>query len=164
LEAEMIKRIGSVVLVLGATAAGLTQVSASSAATTPNCTSARLRPVFGGSQGAAGTIGDTWRLVNVGTITCYLSGYPAVHNYRSDGRPLPTSVTHTGTPSTVTLTPGQHASFVLLYTNPGILNCTPEPAAMLTIRAPGTALPDIGARGEKACAGKLRETPLVHGG
>jgi uncharacterized protein DUF4232 len=160
----MIKQVATAALVLAGVSVAVTGAGASSAATTPTCTSARLQPIFGGSQGAAGTIQDTWRLRNTATVTCRLAGYPVVQNYRADGRPLRTSVTHLGTPSTVILTPGQHASFRLRYPNPGILNCPPEPAAMLTIRAPGTALPDIGSRGEKACRGELKETPLIHGG
>ncbi len=148
----------------GAVVVGLSAADATTTATTPTCAPARLVPVFGGRQGAAGTLQDTWRLRNVASSSCHLSGYPVVHNYRADGRPLPTSVTHLGTPHTVLLAPGQHASFALRFTDPGILNCTPEPAAMLTIRAPGTALPVITRRGERACGGKLRETPLVHGG
>src|SRR5205814_2291637 len=133
----MIKQVACTALVVGAAALVLTGVSASSAAvTTPACTSAGLKPIFGGSQGAAGTIQDTWRLRNAAAVTCTVAGYPEVHNYRADGRPLRTSVTHLGTSSTVTLAPGQHASFRLRYPNPGILNCTPEPAAMLTIQVP----------------------------
>jgi hypothetical protein len=161
----MIKIAVAGALAAGALAAGLTAASATTTtATTPTCVSAHLRPVFGGSQGAAGTIGDTWRLRNVGSTTCQMSGYPVVHNYRADGRPLRTTVTHIGSAHAVVLTPGQHASFNLLYTNPGILNCQPQPAAQMTIRTPGAALPVITGRGERACKGNLRETPLIHGG
>jgi hypothetical protein len=160
----MIKILACGALAVGAVAVALGAAPATSATTTPVCAAAHLKPIYGGSQGAAGTLQDTWRLRNVGSTTCHLDGYPTVTNYRADGRPLRTSVTHLGTPATVVLTAGQHASFELRYTNPAILNCTPEPAAMLTIRAPGTARPVITQRGEKACRGELRETPLVHGG
>jgi hypothetical protein len=160
----MIKRI-----LLGAAATavvvgGVTVAHASSAAATPTCAAANLRPAYGGFQGAAGTFQDTWRLRNVGHATCQLNGYPVVTNYRSDGRPLPTHVSHLGTPHTVALGPGQHASFALRYTDPGVLGCTPQPAARLTIQPPGSARPVITGRGEKTCKGVLRETPLVHGG
>jgi hypothetical protein len=162
----MIKLVLCGVLAAGAaTGVGFGAASATTAAaTTPTCVSAHLKPVFGGQQGAAGTLQDTWRLRNVGAATCQLKGYPAVHNYRADGRPLATSVTHLGTPQTVMLAPGEHASFALRYANPAIAGCAAQPAAMLTIRAPGSALPVITQRGERACLGQLRETPLVHGG
>lgn len=161
----MIKLATTVVLAAGVTASVLAATASSTGAvTTPTCRSAALRPVFGGSQGGAGTLEDTWRLRNVGAVTCKLAGFPAVRNYRADGRPMAVSITHAGTAQSVTLTPGQHASFTLRYTNPAILNCTPQPAAALTIQAPGTALPVIGSRGEQACQGRLTETALVHGG
>jgi hypothetical protein len=147
----------------GLTAAGFGVAAATGSATaTPTCRPAHLLPVFGGSQGAAGTLQDTWRLKNVGSAACTVSGFPAVRNYRADGRPLPTSVTHLGTAGTVLLAPGARAEFSLRYTDPGIANCTPEPAAMITIRVPDTALPVIGSRGVHACHGVMKETPLVH--
>lgn len=164
----MIKLVFCATLAAGAAAIGLTAAGATTvtpaAAPTPTCVPGHLKPAYGGRQGAAGTLQDTWRLTNVGTTTCQLDGYAAVHNYRSDGRPLPTSVTHLGTPHVVLLTPGQHASFALRFTDPGVLGCVPSPAAMLTIRTPGSTLPLITQRGERACHGALRETPLVHGG
>jgi hypothetical protein len=161
----MIKLIAGIAAVASAATVGVVIASdASSAALVASCKSRNLRPVFAGRDGAAGTLHDKWRLVNVGTSTCGVSGYPTVHNYRSDGRPLPTSTSHSGSPSSVTLDPGQHASFILSFPDPGILNCTPSPAAMMTIQTLPTELPLITSRGERACHGELDETPLVHGG
>ena len=148
------------VAVVGTTVA----VTSAGAATVPYCASTRLVPLFGGQQGAAGTLQDTWRLRNAGSTTCKVIGFPSVHNYRSDGRPLRTSVTHTGTAAAVTLRVGQHASFTLRYPDPGVANCTPEPATMLTIRVSHTLVPVIGDHGAQACKGNLTETALVHGG
>jgi hypothetical protein len=164
----MIKLVLGAVLTAGAAAGGLAAAAASTAtptaALTQACVPGHLKPAFGGRQGAAGTLQDTWRLTNVGTAACQFGGYATVHNYRSDGRPLPTSVTHLGTPHAVLLAPGQHASFALRFTDPGVLGCVPSPAAMLTIQAPGTTLPLITQRGERSCHGVLKETPVVHGG
>jgi hypothetical protein len=137
---------------------------ASSAALVADCQARNLRPVFAGTDGTAGTLHDKWRLFNVGSTTCRVSGFPVVHNYRRDGRPLPTSTTHSGTSSPVTLTPGQHASFFLSYPEPGNIGCTPAPAARMTIQTVTTQLPLIAGRGEKSCHGRLDETALVHGG
>lgn len=160
----MIKHVIAATAATSALVFGLTGATASSARVTPTCGAAVLRPVFGGFQGAAGTFQDRWRLRNVGSATCHVRGYPTVTNYRSDGRPLPMSVSHLGTAGTVVLPPGQHASFNLRYTDPGILGCTPQPAARLTIQPPGAARPVITNRGVRACRGQVRETPLVHGG
>lgn len=137
---------------------------ATGAALVTTCQPALLRPAFAGTDGAAGTLHDKWRLRNVGTHTCTVQGFPAVQNYRADGRPLRTSARHSGTPSPALLTPGQHASFFLSYPEPGNLGCTGEPAARMTIRVPNTTVPLIARRGERACHGHLQETPLVHGG
>ena len=128
------------------------------------CKSRNLKPVFGGRDGTAGTIHDVWRLKNVGTSTCTVSGFPTVTNYRADGRPLPTSVTQNGKFSQVFLDPGEHASFVLSFPDPGVVGCTVQPAARMTILVPNTTLPLITSRGERACPGTLEESPLVHGG
>jgi hypothetical protein len=148
----------------GVLAIGLTVAThAASARTTPLCSATLLRPAFASSQGAAGTLQDTWRVTNLGHTTCHLSGFPVVNNYRSDGRPLPMSVSHTGTPHTVTLTSGQHARFSLRYTNPGAIGCTGENPAHMTIQVPGTTRPVIANNGTHACHGQMAETPLVHG-
>lgn len=161
----MLKLIAGISATAAAAAVSIVVVGdASSAALVAQCTSRNLRPVFEGRDGAAGTLHDHWRLVNVGTATCGLSGFPIVHNYRADGRPLRTTTTHAGSASTVTLTPGQHASFILSFPEPGNLGCTPQPAARMTIQTAANQLPLITARGEQSCHGQLTETPLVHGG
>lgn len=161
----MIKLVAGISAVLAAGTAGVVVAgNASSAALVATCHSRNLRPVFGGTEGTAGTLHDHWRLVNVGASPCSVAGFPGVHNYRADGRPLPTTASHSGTPSPVTLQPGQHASFILSFPEPGNLNCTPQPAARMTIEP---VLGDpvlIARRGERSCHGQLDETPLVHGG
>jgi Protein of unknown function (DUF4232) len=161
----MIKLIAGTSAVLAAAAFAVVMgTEASSAALVATCHSRNLRPVFGGREGTAGTLHDHWRLVNVGTSQCSVTGFPTVHNYRADGRPLPTSVTQSGTPGPVTLQPGQHASFILSYPEPGNLGCTPQPAARMTIQPSISELVLITNRGERSCHGQLDETPLVHGG
>jgi hypothetical protein len=161
----MIKLIAGTSAVLGAAAFGVVVASdASSAALVAPCHSRVLRPAFGGTEGTAGTLHDHWRLKNVSTGTCSVTGFPTVHNYRADGRPLPTTVSQSGTPGVVTLHPGQHASFILSYPEPGNVGCTPEPAARMTIQPAVSELVLITNRGERSCHGQLSETPLVHGG
>ena len=161
----MIKLIAGTSAVLSAVAVGVfVPGDASSAAIVAPCHSHQLRPVFGFREGTAGALHDHWRLFNVSTSPCAVSGFPVVHNYRADGRPLPTSVSSSGTPTVVTLQPGQHASFILSYPEPGNLNCTGEPAARMTVQTAPTELVLITNRGERSCHGQLSETPLVHGG
>jgi hypothetical protein len=146
----------TLVVVEGPTASGATLVAI--------CKSRFLKPVFGGTDGTAGTLHDKWRIVNKDSASCSVSGYPTVTNYRADGRPLPTAVTQTGKFGAIVLAPGQHASFVLSYPDPGIAGCTPQHPARMTIFVTGTQLPLIASRGERACPGSLQESPLVHGG
>jgi hypothetical protein len=161
----MIKLIAGITAVAAATTVGIVVASeSSSAGTLIGCQSRNLRPVFGGTDGTAGTLHDKWRLVNMGSATCTLTGFPIVHNYRFDGRPLPTSTTQQGKGGIVTLTAGQHASFTLSYPQPGNIGCTPEHAVRLTIQTDVAQLPLITDRGERSCHGQLTETPLVHGG
>jgi hypothetical protein len=132
-------------------------------ASSPVCGASQLRPSFGMSDGAMGTLQDTWRVTNVGAHACHFTGYPTVVNYRNDGRPLPMDISHMGTPHTVVLTHGQHASFDLRYHNPGIIGCTGENPAHMTIKTPGAALPVIVAHGLPSCGGQASESPLRHG-
>ena len=149
------------VLIVALTAASAAANSA--ARTAPTCGAMALRPSAGQSQGAAGTLQDTWRLTNVGAVTCQMKGYAKVVNYRHDGRPLPMSITHRGTPHVVTLAPGQHARFNLRYPNPAIRGCTAQHPAHMTIQTPGAHSPVIATGGLPSCAGAASESPLVHG-
>lgn len=161
----MIKLIAGLTAAATAATVGIVVASdASSAALVAPCKSRNLRPVFGGTDGTAGTLHDKWKLVNVAATSCGVSGFPIVRNYRSDGRPLPTPTTHFGSSSPVTLAPGQHASFFLSYPQPGNVGCTPQPAARMTIQTDASQPPVITDRGERSCRGDLQETALVHGG
>lgn len=152
------------VLVVGVVVLTAASATANSAArTAPTCGAMVLRPAAGASQGAAGTLQDTWKLTNVGPVTCRMRGYAKVINYRHDGRPLPMSITHMGTPHVVTLAPGQHARFNLRYPNPGIRGCTAQNPAHMTIQTPGANSPVIATGGLHSCAGEASESPLVHG-
>jgi hypothetical protein len=161
----MIKLIAGATALASAVVLGaLAGTAASGATLVANCQSRNLKPVYGGTDGAAGTLHDRWRIVNTGGGSCGVGGFPTVVNYRADGRPFVTSVTQTGTFGPVILSAGQHASFVLSYPQPGNVGCTPQHAVRMTIQVPNTAQPLIASRGERACAGTLQESPLVHGG
>lgn len=146
------------------TAVVLGNPQAGSAAGPPQCTPFQLKPTFNVVGGGAGHLQNAWLLRNTGSSRCQLSGFPEVHNYRADGRLLPTVITHTGTPHAVVLLPQQHASFTLTFVAPGTAGCTPQPAGRMTIRVPNTGLPVIGDHGVPACKGVMTEGPLVHGG
>ena len=149
------------VLIVALTAASAAANSA--ARTTPTCGAMALRPSAGQSQGAAGSLQDTWKLTNVGAVTCQMKGFAKVVNYRNDGRPLPMSIAHMGTPHVVTLAPGQHARFNLRFPNPAIRGCTAQNPTHMTIHSPGANSPVIATGGLHSCAGQASESPLVHG-
>jgi hypothetical protein len=161
----MIKLIAAATAVASAaTLIAIEMPTASGAKLVGVCKSRMLKPVFGGTDGTAGTLHDKWRIVNKDSVACSVSGFPTVTNYRLDGRPLLTPVTQSGKAGTVILESGQHASFVLSFPDPGVAGCTPQHPARMTILVPSTPLPLITSRGERACAGSLQESPLVHGG
>jgi hypothetical protein len=71
---------------------------------------------------AAGSVGQTIAFTNNSSSACTLYGYPGLLMLNAKGQPLPTQVhrgssatVHPEAPSTVTLDPGQSASFALGY-------------------------------------------------
>ena len=161
----MIRYLIAGIAVCAAVTIGVTisNASAEQSATAPTCQASQLTPSFGTGQGGAGTLQDTWRVTNVSGRTCRMTGYATVVNFRPDGRPLPMGITHMGTPHTVVLTHGQHASFDLRYPNPGAINCKGEKPAHMTMRTPGARLPVIATNGLPSCRGRASESPLRHG-
>jgi hypothetical protein len=159
---EMIKVLACAAAATAAVAAiGIAIAQAGSAASPPRCAAVNLRPVYHVMGCGGGGCENQVVLRNMGARTCQLSGFPAVQNYRADGRPLPTTVTHKGTPHTVILFPGQRAVFKLSFADPGVAGCRVQPAEM-TVRVPNTTWPVIADGGAPACKGALTETPLVH--
>jgi hypothetical protein len=145
--------------------AGALVGAGSASAATPLCQASQLVPHFERFDGAAGTFGDVWQLINVGA-TCHTQGWVGALNFGPDGRPLPTTLHRTAGPShPVVLAHGQHASWEFAYTDPGVINCKPENAVSMIIYPPGNLLPVLAAKGERACNGNLKyESPLVFGG
>ena len=131
-------------------------------ATTPTCYARQLQPHYDGQQGAAGTLVDLWHFVNVGG-TCQTIGFVGAHNFGSNGLPLPTTVNWVGTTQTVVLAHGQSAHWRFSYTNPSILNCTPEAATNMIVTPPNNTVPVLAGRGEKSCNGVFTASPLEFG-
>jgi hypothetical protein len=149
---------------LGGAAVGAVPLAAPAQAATPLCRSSQLVLTLERSEGAAGTHYDTWRMTNVGS-TCRTQGWVGAQNYRSDGRPLTTTVRRQQGPSSaVVLHKGQHASWVFSYTNPSILGCAPEKAVAMIITPPDNTIPNLVRRGEPACRGLVYATPVRFGG
>jgi hypothetical protein len=148
---------------VGVTVGAVGMVATASGAAAPTCYSDRLRPEYGGPDNSAGHLGDRWLLRNVWTSTCSIKGFAGLTNYRSDGRPLPTTVSFLGSAATFTLAPGAAAAFSVQYRDPNIPPaCTPQPATQMTILPPGSSHPVLVSRGEPACGGVLQETALTH--
>jgi hypothetical protein len=147
--------------VLSAGAVGVAHAVPAASATTPLCRSSQLVLSYERGEGAAGTHYDTWRLTNAGG-TCRTQGWVGLQNYGSDGRPAPTVVHRVGGPAPrVVLARGHRASFVISYTNPGILGCRPEHPAAMIVTPPDNVVPDLAAgRGEPACGGVVDARPV----
>jgi hypothetical protein len=161
----VIKYLALTALVAGSVATLGLAGSSAAGASTPTCSSVQLQPHYERTDGTAGTFFDVWQLVNAGG-TCQLDGYVTFRNFESDGRPLGSSITPTGTPSLVTLAHGQHASFAFGRQDPSITQCTPEAATNMILWVPGgqTSAPLLAGRGEKACGGQVKATPVKFGG
>jgi len=101
--------------------------------------------LVGGSNGAAGTIETTIVLHNVSSATCVLGGYPGLLMLGTGGTPLPTTVVRKGkysftsqSPVTVTLVPGQTASFNIGYSDVPVGGETSCPSSVeLEVTPPG---------------------------
>jgi len=160
----MIRKSFAVLAAAGIAASGLVGARSASAGT-PLCQASQLVPRHERTQGAAGTIFDTWQLKNVGA-TCQTQGWVAALNFGPDGRPLPTSLHRVAGPShRITLAHGQHTSWTFGYTNPSIGHCRPENAVAMIITPPGNVSPVLAHPGERACNGVIKfESPLAFGG
>jgi hypothetical protein len=80
------------------------------------CTSARLALSFVGSEGAAGTRYDTYRLRNTGDSTCVLQGYPGVSYLDAAGKQVQRDATRESVspaPASVTVHPGGEVRFLV---------------------------------------------------
>jgi hypothetical protein len=120
----------------------VTPSPASSAAPTPTATPAGttasgpdrchtggLLISFAGSQGAAGTIYDTFRVANTQPSPCYLYGYVGMLMLDGSGAPMPTRVVRNSSqagPSRFLLQPGTAASFLASWSD---VPRTPAPCA-----------------------------------
>jgi len=110
-------------LILLAALAALVPAAAHASAA-PRCTTGQLSVTPGAAQGAAGSIGQNVRLLNVSNRTCTLEGYPGLQMLNASGHALATHV-HRGASVTVkarpvhlvTLAPGQKASFDIGYSD-----------------------------------------------
>ena len=82
-----------------------------------NCVRNQLHVRANGTNGAAGTIHGAWVFTNLSGSTCTLSGYPSMQLYGRSGRPIPTIVKRTlsPTPTEVALAPGASATFFSSY-------------------------------------------------
>jgi Protein of unknown function (DUF4232) len=130
----------------------------------PLCRSSQLVITLARTEGAAGSHYETWRMTDVGG-TCRTQGWIGALNFGRDGRPLATTVRRVNGPAPgVTLLRGQHASFVLRYTNPGILACRPEDAVAMIVTPPDNTAPALVRPGERACRGVVDAWPVRFGG
>jgi hypothetical protein len=70
--------------------------AAAAAAPPGRCHTAGLLVSFAGSEGAAGTIVDTFRMTNIGQSACTLYGFVGMRMLDASGRPLATRVVRNG--------------------------------------------------------------------
>ncbi len=125
--ARIVKLVLIVILVAGV-GVGAFIVGRHTAPTTssspPVCKAAELHATQSGSSGAAGTMERTFSLVNTGSTTCVLDGYPRLLLLDRSGGALPTQVVRGGglafedvAPSTVVLGPKAASYFNVGYSD-----------------------------------------------
>jgi hypothetical protein len=112
-----------------------------------HCTSAQLRFTAAGSEAAAGTFYEAFRVTNVGPASCWTRGYVRLQMLDASGRKLPTT-TRGGVlneePRRVTLTKGRWGWFVIgSHRDPSICATALPPATQLAIIAPDTSQAQI---------------------
>ncbi|MBL7488572.1 DUF4232 domain-containing protein [Frankia sp. AgB1.9] len=117
-----------------------------------------LSPSVTETEGAAGSTYWTITYRNVGSRTCFVSGYPGVAFVDGHGRQLGATAARTGgPPKLVTLRPGGKATITLREVHAGLqVGCdsakTYRPAAGLRITAPRGGFPRyLSAKGTNAC-------------
>jgi hypothetical protein len=123
-----------------------------------------------GGSAATGHRLDIYALQNTSQISCTLYGYPGMQMYGASGAALPTTVIRGGafefldvTPQTVTLAPGDRASFALGFTviPTGDQTC-PESSSLLV--TPPNDYTQLGiAAALNPCGGIIHVSPVVAG-
>jgi hypothetical protein len=110
--------------------------AASSVGQVSRCRSANLAAHMVSTQGAAGSIIRTYTLVNTGSATCTLYGYPGLQLLGASGQKLPTEVVRTpAAEATVKLAHDGAAAFVLKYadaTGYGTASCPSSASLEIT--------------------------------
>ena len=121
------------------------QAPAATAAAAPpgRCHTGGLLLSFAGSEGAAGTIVDTFRVTNIGQSACTLYGFVGMLMLDGSGRPLPTRVVRNGG---IFSTQAGPSRFVL------------QPATAATFQAAWSDVPH-GSEGPCPAAARLAVTP-----
>ena len=133
---------------------------------TPRCRSSQLAVAQVRRDGAAGSVGLTYRFTNRGPATCSLYGYPGLGLVGSTGSALPTSVIRSPSvvvptlpEQTVTLAPGGHAWFDAGYSDVSSNSC-PQ-AASLEVTPPNAYSHLTIATTIAPCSGVIHVSPVV---
>jgi hypothetical protein len=126
-----------------------------------------------GSQGAAGTIVDTFRVANKGTAPCTVYGFVGMQMLDAAGRSLPTKVVRNGGifstqagPSSFVLQPATAATFQAAWSDvPHGSETTCPPAAQLEVTPPDefdhVVIPVAGGWSLAPCGGgEIDVTPI----
>ena len=101
---------------LGSSAAASAQSTRARSASTPTCAASALRLDKIGENDYTSHRGWIFALRNVGSHTCQMKGYPAVHLLDANARVMPTTIAHLGGPARiVVLAPWQRAYFATVY-------------------------------------------------
>lgn len=157
----------------GAPATPAPAATTSAAGSPDRCHTSGVLISFAGSQGAAGTIVDTFRVTNTGKTACTLYGFVGMLMLGSAGQPMPTRVVRNGGifqtqagPSQFLLQPATAASFQAAWSDVPHVNdpASCAQASQLEITPPDefdhVILPVTGWSLAPCDAGEIDVTPI----
>jgi hypothetical protein len=138
------------------------------------CSTSNLALSIGSSSGSAGAVDVALVFSNIGSLPCYLYGYPGVSAVASPGGPqiglAAQQATQLGPPAVVTLQPEEKANADLHVTdayNYPSATCRPVKPAGFRVYPPGDTVPAFVASNLEVCsaavAGQLSVGPVAKG-
>jgi hypothetical protein len=147
---------------LGAAPAVADAPVADASAATPMCATSQLTASLGGSDAGAGQLYRTLVLVNSGSTTCHLTGYPGVSLLDSGGQQIGRPADRDPrTYAPVVLAPGAAASDTI-HTANGIGSCQPA-SSKIKVYPPGNTASLTFSGAVTICSGTFTVTPLAAG-
>jgi hypothetical protein len=162
----MRRQSGRVLITVAAVAVALSLPAVPSSAATSACAATDLAGGFGATDGAAGTIYNVFELTNVSGQACTINGYPGLIRFGRNGRTQKTVLVKDiqPGPASITVLPGEQASFVWAYTDvPSGSATSCKTTRVLGVSVPGSSSSLYLAGTFPKCSNRLRVSGIDSG-